>query len=229
MRIYQGRVSDVRLDAAGQPAAWIECPPEAVPAAGQYLAGRDPGGDEPLAAVLFAAEMAQGGFLAAPPLPRGWGPGTALELRGPLGHGFHLPPGARRVALVSLDATLARLLPLLAAALAQGASVSVSGISPLPRLPSQVEASPLEDLPGVLAWADYLALEVPLSGLAQLKTRLGLPTGAVIPYAGQALILADMPCTGAGACGVCALPVSRGWKLACSDGPVFDLNELEIP
>jgi len=36
-----------------------------------------------------------------------------------------------------------------------------------------------------------------------------------------------MPCGGLGDCGLCAVDLKRGWKLACKDGPVFDLNELE--
>jgi hypothetical protein len=29
-----------------------------------------------------------------------------------------------------------------------------------------------------------------------------------------------------GKCGVCAVKVKRGWKMACVDGPVFDLKDL---
>ena len=35
-----------------------------------------------------------------------------------------------------------------------------------------------------------------------------------------------MPCGGAAECGICAVPFGRGWKLACKDGPVFELNPL---
>jgi hypothetical protein len=35
-----------------------------------------------------------------------------------------------------------------------------------------------------------------------------------------------MPCAGLAACGVCAVQTRRGWKLACVDGPVFDLKEI---
>jgi hypothetical protein len=28
-------------------------------------------------------------------------------------------------------------------------------------------------------------------------------------------------------CGVCGVKGRRGWRLACKDGPVFDLNDLE--
>jgi hypothetical protein len=227
MHIYAGRIAELRLDAAGQTAAWIECPPGAVPAAGQYLLGRDLQGDEPLGTVLYPGEMGRGGFLALPPLPRTWLPGTSLELRGPLGHGFRLPVAARRVALAGLAGPLERLLPLVSAALAQQAAVAVFCAWARPHLPAEVEVFSLEELPDTLAWADYLALDVSLHAFGKVPAMLGLPPGGIIPCPGQALVLADMPCAGAGACGVCAVPVRRTWKLACSDGPVFNLNELD--
>ena len=44
--------------------------------------------------------------------------------------------------------------------------------------------------------------------------------------AGQVLIAPPMPC-GLGTCGACHLKAKRGWRCACTDGPVFDLDELE--
>jgi NAD(P)H-flavin reductase len=41
------------------------------------------------------------------------------------------------------------------------------------------------------------------------------------------LILAPMPCAGLAECGACAVPARSGWKLACLDGPVFDLRALD--
>jgi hypothetical protein len=35
-----------------------------------------------------------------------------------------------------------------------------------------------------------------------------------------------MPCAGLADCGVCAVELRRGWKLACKDGPVFDLRDI---
>ena len=42
----------------------------------------------------------------------------------------------------------------------------------------------------------------------------------------QVLVLTDMPCGGLAECGVCAVDLKRGWKLACMHGPVFALSEL---
>jgi len=44
--------------------------------------------------------------------------------------------------------------------------------------------------------------------------------------AGQVLIAPPMPC-GLGTCGACHLKAKRGWRCACTDGPVFELDELE--
>jgi NAD(P)H-flavin reductase len=41
----------------------------------------------------------------------------------------------------------------------------------------------------------------------------------------QALIVPPIVC-GVGACQGCAVTVAGGFKLACTDGPVFDLLEL---
>jgi NAD(P)H-flavin reductase len=35
-----------------------------------------------------------------------------------------------------------------------------------------------------------------------------------------------MPCGGVADCGACAVETRLGWKLACEDGPVFDLIDL---
>jgi dihydroorotate dehydrogenase electron transfer subunit len=42
----------------------------------------------------------------------------------------------------------------------------------------------------------------------------------------KALVMTPIPCGGIAECGACAVPAHRGWKLACRDGPVFNLNEL---
>jgi len=42
----------------------------------------------------------------------------------------------------------------------------------------------------------------------------------------QVLVVTPMPCGGLAECGVCAFTTRRGWKMACKDGPVFDLSEL---
>jgi len=46
------------------------------------------------------------------------------------------------------------------------------------------------------------------------------------PGFAQALLMPLIPC-GVGACRACAVPTHRGYRLACTEGPFFDLLELE--
>lgn len=228
MHSYPAHLAEIRLQGS-LASAWVACPPGAIPAPGRYvLAWALDDLDAPLATPLFAAEAAETGFLAAPPLPAHWQPGAQLLLKGPLGRGFNLPSGARRLALAALGETESRLLPLLHQALEHEAAIALFSDLPLRRLPAAVEIHPLDELPEALQWADFLALDVPLPALPGLRQRLGLANELDhLPCSAQALILAPMPCGGLGACGACSLP-GRGkrWKLACQDGPVFDWGEI---
>jgi hypothetical protein len=223
MGIYAGRVLEVRAEAGGM-AATIVCPAGAVPASGQYLQAAVTG--DVLGAPLFYAGEWPGGFRAAPPLPAGWAPGALLALRGPLGHGFRLPESVKRLALVAADESLARLLPLAAVALQREAAVTLFSDLPLPQLPAALEAYPLGALAEALAWADFLALDLPIEDLPGIGARLGLSQSNQPPCPGQVLVQTPMPCAGLAECGFCAVRTQRGWKLACVHGPVFDLGEI---
>jgi hypothetical protein len=95
-------------------------------------------------------------------------------------------------------------------------------------LPVAVEILPLDLLPEALRWADFLAIETCLPGLAELPGRLKLPAGQASFCPTQVLVAADMPCGGTAECGVCSVRTRRGWRLACQDGPVFDYNQLDL-
>jgi hypothetical protein len=227
MRVFEGKLLEWVL-LGGQVGAWVECASRWMPAPGQYLLAHTPTQpDAPLAVPLFPAAFSARGFLAAPPLPAEWTPGTLLSLAGPLGRGFRLEAHPRRLALAAFGESLARLLPLAARALESGAAVTVFTGSPLPDLPLSVEASPLASLPEALAWADCLALDLPAEDLPHLRQALGLGAHQGLPCPAEALVQIPMPCAGAGECGACAVPARRGWKLACQEGPVFALEDLE--
>ena len=95
MRISTGRVAELKLH-QGEVSALIACSSEVVPAAGQYLLAAQAGAIQ--ASPLFLADHSNQGFLAAPPFPDSWRPGTELSLYGPLGQGFQPPADARRKA-----------------------------------------------------------------------------------------------------------------------------------
>lgn len=220
---------------AGQPAARIECKPSAVPAPGQYVLAlsAEPAASIPLendfqvlAVPLFPAEISAEGFTAATPLPQSWGPGADLSLNGPYGTPFRPPAGVRRIALAGLGESIARLMPLVSTALQEECAVTLYTDAPLPSLPAAVEVFPLEGLPEAAAWADFLALDLPLEALPGLRRKLGLEPEQALPCPAQALIIAPMPCAGLAKCGACAVEGRRGWLLACEDGPVFDVKAL---
>ena len=237
MRTYDARLTEIQMEAEGRFAAWIDCPPAAIPAAGQYTLAYAPG--DPLAALavpLFCGgaagrlEPGEGGFLAAPPLPVAWAPGTSLVLRGPLGRGFSLD--GQRLALAALGDTVTRLLPLAGAAMQRGDAVTLFTNAPLPALPASIEIYPLGSLPEALSWADCLAIDLPPEALAGLRASLGLQKGDRLSLPAQALVFMPMPCGGLAECGACAVPIyrplgQRRYRLACKDGPVFNLDELE--
>jgi dihydroorotate dehydrogenase electron transfer subunit len=224
MRTYSGQVEAMQLAPTGQTAARLACPGKAVPAPGQYLLAQEP--EAILATALFPAAITPDGFVCAPPVPPEWSPGMQLRLRGPAGHGFELPASSTHIALAVLGDSPARLLALAAAGLAQERAVALFSDGRLPDLPASLEAFPLSALPEAIDWADYLAIDLPVEKLPDWRRQLRLPEETPLPWAGQALISLPMPCGGRAECGACALLLRRKWKLACKDGPVFDLREL---
>ncbi len=92
------------------------------------------------------------------------------------------------------------------------------------------QGSPLDLFPDLVRWADcvciasdpttYPALAETVREVRMLPPLAGGDRGGV-----QALVMPPLAC-GVGACQGCAVQVARGTKLACTDGPVFDLLEL---
>jgi hypothetical protein len=211
----------------------VSCQRDLVPAPGQYLLAGD-GSDAalslskcaPLPVPLFHTDSAPEGFIAAP-VRESWRPGHQLHLRGPLGRGFTLPASARKVGLVALDDSPARLRGLIRTALKQDAAVVLVCSSTPDHLPDDVEVQPLSALPEIIAWADYLACDVRRESLDQLRERLGKTARLPAGTAAQVLIYTPVPCGGLADCGVCAVNLKSGWGLACKDGPVFNWNEVD--
>lgn len=224
---YKGRLSELLLEPYQNATARLVCAPEAAPKPGQYLHAFDPANElEAVATSLFAAGMAESvdsGEVSLPvlaELPDSWQPGTDLQLRGPLGQGFELPKRAQRVALGALGSSPGRLLPLVSPALRQRAEVVLCCDASVRELPMAVEVQGLDGLPEALRWADYVALDVPVEDVEQLG---GLLLRVPRQVRGQVLVFSPMPCGGLAQCGVCTV---KGTRLACEDGPVFELSQL---
>jgi hypothetical protein len=132
----------------------------------------------------------------------------------------------QRLALIALGETNARLLPLATASLVDNLSITLFSDATLTELPSSMEAYPLHDLQESVSWADFIAVDVPLESLDQLAEYFSIASQGLSPIRGQVLVQTSMPCSTFGDCGVCAVKIKRSWKLACKDGPVFDLQAV---
>jgi dihydroorotate dehydrogenase electron transfer subunit len=221
----QGIVAELVLSDGG-PAARIACGMALIPRPGQYVMAHDGSPDAPIAAQLFAARSVADGFVAAPPLPVGWQPGTRIQMRGPLGRGFLAPREARRIALLALDGQPALLLALLER-LRNEAAAEALVCDDAPRdLPAQLEVHPLTALRDVCAWSDYAACEIEREAIPRLTEYVVQDGKLIAAGAAQVLIRTPMPCGGMAECGVCTIPTSSGAQLACVSGPVFDLGSL---
>jgi hypothetical protein len=223
-----GRVSEIRFGTGRHMEACVICPESAVPAAGQYLVAFDlDDRDAVLSLPLFAVEKAHRGFWGSPLFPADWGPGTKLNLVGPLGHWFDLPHNIQRLGLVELGETVSRLIPLVHLAAQTHAGMTLFTDLTLPMLPAALEVYPMASLKDALDWSDFMALDMPMESLPQLRVTLGLSDRGILPCPAQVLVTTPMPCAGMAQCGACAVPARRGWKLVCKDGPVFDLKMLK--
>jgi NAD(P)H-flavin reductase len=230
MKIGEGQLHEIYLNSSAR----IDCPPELIPAPGQYLLAHARGSDSPLAVPVFFSDSAPNGFRCAPPLDSSWHPGTRLNLRGPLGHGFSIPAFARKVALIAFDDSPARLRGLISAALKQEAEIVLVCNAVMDDMPEAVEVHPLQSLMDIFLWADYAALDVGRENLRQLREMLEKTEPARAPRAaaalslskGQVLIRTAMPCGALAECSVCAVTIKHEWKMVCKDGPVFELNSI---
>jgi hypothetical protein len=222
MKNGEGQLTEIYLDSRAR----IICPPDLIPAPGQYILAHARGSDSPLAVPVFFSDSAPNGFRAAPYLPLAWRPGTQLNLRGPLGRGFSIPIFARKVALIAFDESPARLHGLISIALRQDAEVVLVCNTAMDDLPEAVEVQPLQAMTDIYQWADYAAFDVGRENLHRLREMPGAGNQSRSPREAQVLVRAPMPCGAIAECGVCALTIRHEWKMICKDGPVFELNSI---
>ena len=173
-------------------------------------------------------------------------PGDSLDIFGPLGRGFHLEDGWRRVVLLARGVGLATLAPLAEAAVAQGVAVTaILSAASADQLMSVAylrevgaEVVTVTDADGTAAPENVEALLRRLAAdhgfdmiatcgsnrLLTLVQRLGAELG----IAGQVALESHMAC-GVGMCFCCVRPFKVGERTeirrVCHDGPVFDTRE----
>ncbi|MEN4011269.1 MAG: hypothetical protein AB1453_08225 [Chloroflexota bacterium] len=195
---------------------------------GQFCLAWRKTGDEILPVVLFPSLDRAGGQCLCGDLPDSWRPGDSVYLKGALGRGFDLPKNTRRAGFLAVGVSFSRLVPVVLAAVGQGCEVVCCGDTGGYRLPAEVEILPVSQSGVLLDWADYLALDGSHTSLAELAVGIWKNTQIRSTLKTEALLRTTMACGGVADCGVCALPIKRGWALACKDGPVFDFARLEF-
>ena len=225
MRTGKGQVLELILE-SGFRHVRIACAVDMIPSPGQYLLAGIASHADPLPVPLYSTESTPQGFTACAPISDTWTPGTDITLRGPFGRGFVLPSLARKVVLVQFDGTPSRILGLIQPSLDQGADVVIVSDSNGERLPDEVEMHPLSALEEILGWGDYIAFDVLREKLSDLMERLGGMKQILARKEAQILIQTPVPCGGVAECGVCAVNFGSNWKMACREGPVFDLRDL---
>lgn len=194
------------------------------PIPGEYFLAFAPGSSQVLPAVLSPYEINSDTLTLCGSFPGEWQPGTSINIQGPLGNGFHLPTGAGKIALLATDATLSdRLYALLLHSLSRGIAVAWVADTLPEQFPPQVELLESSDLIDAVNWSDYTAAVTSLVGLGALLHTFDRHTE--LKKKVDVIIDTPMVC-GNALCGVCAVETKKGWKLACKDGPVFNLEEV---
>jgi dihydroorotate dehydrogenase electron transfer subunit len=170
-------------------------------------------------------------------------PGSTVNLIGPLGRGFEVDATARRLLLVAATAHLPPLLPLVWQKPGFSVTLLLSAptaaeLHPIRLLPPTLEVhivtadgsaghggSARALFPDLARWADTICIAddpAAYPALAEIVRQVRVAPGRRFA---QALVAPPMIC-GVGACRGCAVETRRGIRLACTDGPVFDLLEL---
>jgi len=231
MKLGTGKIIEIMQSSRGRRQAVLQLEGITQPAPGQYLQTHRPQDeDKPAGVTLFPGGIASHGLppdqlTTAPPVPADWQPGDLLQVRGPLGKGFHIPANVRRLALCAFGEVSDHLLPLAGTILAQDGEVALFTDGDFSQLPARIEVNPLADLADACKWADLMACAAPVDqfSAAQEQLERWSPIGCET----QLLVYSQYPCAAMAECGVCAFRVRSGQtRLACQDGPVFDWREI---
>ncbi len=166
--------------------------------------------------------------------------GQAINLLGPLGHGFTLQPNSRNLLLLT-DAARAPLLFGLndvmldrggrVTLLVQGTVEAITTLTPLLPIPVEVRQATTNDawttqIAELTPWADQVCVALPQGQLSTVASLIRQHRFRVDATFAQVLVEADLLC-GVGACLACVVPVrDAGYTRACVHGPVMALTEI---
>jgi hypothetical protein len=218
----------------GLPAITIRTEQPLVFVPGQYLAASSKSeNDSQIPFSLFIESSSEHEISIGSPAPPNWNPGHEISFRGPLGHGFSLPVMLKRLAIIGFDDHPGRLMALVNLARNLNVDIAMAGnfiSNPVIArdIPANVELTKLDHLDDLFTWADFIALDVPSYRIQELSEILQSTTSKVPRGDMQVLIYTSMPCAAIAECGICAVKTIKGYKLACQDGPVFNLKDINI-
>jgi len=201
---------------------------------GQYLAASSSTDqDDQIPHSLFIEQSMENEISICSPAPQKWYPGQEITFRGPLGNGFRVPKILNHLALIGLDEHPGRLMTLVNVVSNQNVDIVIAGdfiSNPviIRDIPATAELTKLDHLDDLFNWADYIAMDVPLSRIQELGEILCRPSAQLRRGDIQVLVYTSMPCAGIAECGICAVKTIKGYKLACQDGPVFNLKDIHF-
>jgi NAD(P)H-flavin reductase len=193
---------------------------------GQFLMVR--GGEDILPVPVYPGGLSKGVFTSMSSAGSHWGVGDQVSINGPYGKGFEIPQASRRLVIVSGTSTPLRLIPCAVDVIYAGGEVAMYAKFIPDHIPTEVELLSKDHLGDAVAWADCIIGDARYKSLSKWFEPF---SGVNISLPGRGIqILVDTPlvCAGATECGVCSVKTKHGWKRACSDGPVFKLDDLEI-
>lgn len=164
--------------------------------------------------------------------------GDELDVLGPLGNGFQINEASRRLLLVAGGIGVAPLTFLAQQAIAEGRSVKLlSGAAtaqclyPHANVPDLMQVTQdgsdgekgmvTDFIPSLAGWADQVFACGPIPMYRTMARMSRDLDDTPIQIA-----LEQVMACGVGACRGCAVPTTRGMRMVCQDGPVFDLGEI---
>lgn len=174
---------------------------------------------------------------------------SAIDFLGPLGKGFQIPPHAKNLLVLAKDSHLDFMLDLANTFAAQNKNVTLalqcldkhylpdlSSLAPSVELVATTvngsfghRGEIFSQLGDLANWADHIMAMGSTDFYRQLDAHLRQKRPALTPDFAQVMVL-DTPIhlCGVGACRQCTVATKHGLKLACQDGPVFNLSDLSL-
>jgi dihydroorotate dehydrogenase electron transfer subunit len=158
--------------------------------------------------------------------------GHTLDLLAPLGCAIEFDASARHLLLIGEGARIAPLIAIAEHAITQQREVVLVSRAVeafpahllAPEIEYHTDASALNV--ELVAWADAIVASGANEMYRELADAVRAARYRIEPGRVRVLIDLPTPC-GTGDCYACAVETRRGIQLACVDGPVFDVSELE--